>query len=218
MKYAELINVLSSVVCLVLGTFIGYVLDIRKNYKKKHTDYNMTIFDIYRDTSAEIIKELTPLVSLSLRPRGFTAEQLNEWRKMISELYFKYYTYLPQTVLNEINCLHSCIQSGGKNLYCIKNENEIKICTKQDAIDLFDDTALVGSQRKRIKKVIDEYSIERLSESLKINLQARRVIRIVAAIFEDKTINDWETILKKETLLQVRSKSSNSGDSSMPIL
>lgn len=206
MKYVELINVLSPVVCLVLGAFIGYVLDIRKNYKKKHSDYNMTIFDIYRDASAEIIEELTPLVSLSLKPRGFTVEQLDEWRKKISELYFKHYTYLPQVVLNEMNCLHSCIQSGGKDLYCIKNENEIKICTEEDAVDLFDDTALVGSERKRIKELIEVYSIERLSESLKINLQARRVIRMVAAIFEDKSINDWDTILKKETLLQVRSK------------
>lgn len=206
MKYVELINVLSPVVCLVLGAVLAYVLDVRKNYKKKHSDYNMTIFDIYRDASAEIIEELTPLVSLSLKPRGFTAEQLDEWRKKISELYFKHYTYLPQVVLNEMNCLHSCIQSGGKDLYCIKNENEIKICTEEDAVDLFDDTALVGSERKRIKELIEMYSIERLSESLKINLQARRVIRMVAAIFEDKSINDWDTILKKETLLQVRSK------------
>lgn len=206
MKYVELINVLSPVACLVLGAFIGYVLDIRKNYKKKHADYNMTIFDIYKDVSAEIIEELTPLVSLSLRPRGFTAEQLDEWRKKISELYFKHYTYLPQVVLNEMNCLHSCIQSGGKDLYCIKNGNEISICTKDEAIDLFDDTALVGSERERIKDLIDKYTIGRFSESLKINLQARRVVRMVAAIFEDKTINDWDTILKKETLLQVRSK------------
>jgi len=206
MKYVELINVLSPVVCLVLGAFIGYVLDIRKNHKKKHADYNMIIFDIYKSASAEIIETITPLASLSLKPRGFTIEQLEEWRKKISELYFKHYTYLPQIVLNEMNCLHSCIQTGGKDLYCIKNENEIKICTKEDVVDLFDDTALVGGERERIGKLIDEYSIDRLSESLKINLQARRVIRIVSAIFEDKTINDWNTILKKETLLQVRSK------------
>lgn len=206
MKYVELINVLSPVVCLVLGAFIGYVLDIRKNHKKKHADYNMIIFDIYKSASAEIIETITPLASLSLKPRGFTIEQLEEWRKKISELYFKHYTYLPQIVLNEMNCLHSCIQTGGKDLYCIKNENEIKICTKEDVVDLFDDTALVGGERERIGKLIDEYSIDRFSESLKINLQARRVIRIVSAIFEDKTINDWNTILKKETLLQVRSK------------
>ena len=206
MKYVELINVLSPVVCLVLGAFIGYVLDIRKNHKKKHADYNMIIFDIYKSASAEIIETITPLASLSLKPRGFTIEQLEEWRKKISELYFKHYTYLPQIVLNEMNCLHSCIQTGGKDLYCIKNENEIKICTKEDVVDLFDDTALVGGERERIGKLIDEYSVDRLSESLKINLQARRVIRIVSAIFEDKTINDWNTILKKETLLQVRSK------------
>ena len=206
MGRVEIVNVFLSLVYLVLGAALGYVVDIRKNYKKKHSDYNLTIFEIYRGASAEIIEELIPLVSLSLKPRGFTTEQLKEWCKKISELYFKHYTYLPQIVLNEMNCLHSCIQSGGKDLYCIKNGNEISICTKEDAMGVFDDTALVGSERKRIKRMIDEYSIERLSESLKINLQARRVIRKIAEIFEEKTINDWEAILKKETLLQVRSR------------
>lgn len=202
----ELINFVSPVIYLIFGAIIGYVLDIRKNYKKKHTDYNMTIFDIYREVSAEIIEILTHLVSLSLKPHGFTPSQLEEWRKRISDLYFKHYIYLPQSVLLEINCLHSCLQSGGKNLYCIKNKNEIKICTKEDILDIFDDTALVDGQRGKIIKMIDAYPINIFSESLKINLQARRVIRIMAEIFEDKAINDWETILKKETLHQIRSK------------
>lgn len=205
MEYLELIDVFIPLVCVVLGAFIGYAVDVRKNDRKKYTDYNMIIFGIYKDISKEIIEALTPLTSLSLRYRGITAEQLEEWRKKVSDLYFKHYTYLPQYVLNEMNCLHSCIQSGGKNLYCVKNANEIRRCTEEDAIDLFDDTVLVNHGRERIMDMMDKYSIKNLSESLKLNLQARRVIRIIAAIFEDKKVNDWDSILKKETLLQARS-------------
>ena len=191
---------------VVLGAIIGYVIDVRKNTIKNNTDYNMAIFRIYKDISAEIIEAIEPLASLSLRQHGITREQLEEWRRKISYLYFKHYTYLPQTVLNELNCLHSCIQGGGVNLYCVKNKNEIKRCNVQEAIMMFEDTALVGGERARIEKLISNYSIEQFGSSLKINLQARRVIRIIAAIFEDRTINQWEAILKKETLLQVRSK------------
>lgn len=208
MEYLEIIQVLTPLFCLVLGAFIGYVTDIHKNNKKKNLDYNMAIFEMYSDISAEIIEAITPLTSLSLKQRGFTSEQLEGWRKKISNLYFKYYTYLPQSVLNELNCLHSCLQTGGDKLYCIKNNNEIKPCNNQDAVDLFEDTALVGGEREKIQGLIIDYSIDKFSESLKINLQARRVIRIIAAIFENRTINQWNTILKKETLLQVRSKKS----------
>ena len=206
MKYIELIKALSPLIGVILGAFIGYALDICKNNKKRNADYNMAIIDMYKEISSEIIETISPLASLSLRHRSFTSEQLDEWRKKISELYFKHYTYLPQSVLNEMNCLHSCIQTGGKKLYCVKNGNEIKPCEKEDVVDLFDDTALVGGERERIKDLVETYSVDRLSESLKINLQARRVIRVVAAIFENSTINEWNTMLKKETLLQMRSR------------
>ena len=49
---------------------------------------------------------------------------------------------------------------------------------------------------------INNYSLDQCRISLKINLQARRLIRIMAKIFEDKTIDSWSTILKKETISQ----------------
>lgn len=204
MDFMELIDYLSPVACLLLGAVIGYIVDVRKNYKKKYIDYNMTIFEEYKKTSTEIIETIIPLTSLSLRHRGFDPEQLEEMRKKISDLYFKYYTYLPQVVLNEINCLHSCVQSGGKNLYVVKNDVEIKICAEEDAESLLESTALISNEE--IIRLIKIYPISRFSESLKINLQARRVIHTVAAIFRDKTINDWDTILRKETLIQIYSK------------
>lgn len=99
-----------------------------------------------------------------------------------------------------MNCLHSCLQSGGRRIFCIKDK-KILDCEKNDAKELFRDTAIVG-EKKEIKEVIESHSLEELSESLKINIQARRVIRVVAAIFEGRTIEQWNTILKKETLLQ----------------
>ena len=61
---------------MVLGAFIGYAVDVRKNDRKKHADYNMIIFETYKDISKEIIEALAPLTSLSLRYRGLTPEEL----------------------------------------------------------------------------------------------------------------------------------------------
>lgn len=202
MDYSVILASMTSAVGVLVGIVLGHIFDIRKADKKHNTEYNISVYSEYKKVSAEIIEAITPLTSLSLRPRGFSSEQLLTWRKNISELYFKYYTYLPQVVLNEINCLHSCLQSEGRKIFCIKDGNKITVCEKSDAIELFEDTALVGGERDRIVEMIESRSLEELSESLKINLQARRVIRVVAAIFEDRTIEQWNTILKKETLLQ----------------
>lgn len=202
MDYSVILASVTSAVGVLIGIVLGYIFDIRKADKRHNTEYNIFVYNEYKKVSAEIIEAITPLTSLSLRPRGFSSEQLLTWRKNISELYFKHYTYLPQIVLNEINCLHSCLQSEGRKIFCIKDGNKIMECEKSDAIALFEDTALVGGERDRIVNMIGSRSLEELSESLKINLQARRVIRVVAAIFEGRTIEQWKTILKKETLLQ----------------
>ena len=189
-----------NVVILLIGIILGHIFDIRKANKRENFEYNLSIYNEYKRVSAEIIEAVTPLTSLGLKPRGLSSEQLSVWSKNISELYFKYYTYLPQIVLNEMNCLHSCLQSGGRRIFCIKDK-KILDCEKNDAKELFRDTAIVG-EKKEIKDVIESHSLKELSESLKINIQARRVIRVVAAIFEGRTIEQWNTILKKETLLQ----------------
>lgn len=200
MDYSVILASVTSVVGVLIGIILGHIFDIRKANKRENFEYNLSIYNEYKRVSAEIIEAVTPLTSLGLKPRGLSSEQLSVWSKNISELYFKYYTYLPQIVLNEMNCLHSCLQSGGRRIFCIKDK-KILDCEKNDAKELFRDTAIVG-EKKEIKDVIESHSLEELSESLKINIQARRVIRVVAAIFEGRTIEQWNTILKKETLLQ----------------
>lgn len=200
MDYSVILASVTSVVGVLIGIILGHIFDIRKANKRENFEYNLSIYNEYKRVSAEIIEAVTPLTSLGLKPRGLSSEQLSVWSKNISELYFKYYTYLPQIVLNEMNCLHSCLQSRGRRIFCIK-DNKILDCEKNDAKELFRDTAIVG-EKKEIKDVIESHSLEELSESLKINIQARRVIRVVAAIFEGRTIEQWNTILKKETLLQ----------------
>lgn len=200
MDYSVILASVTSVVGVLIGIILGHIFDIRKANKRENFEYNLSIYNEYKRVSAEIIEAVTPLTSLGLKPRGLSSEQLSVSSKNISELYFKYYTYLPQIVLNEMNCLHSCLQSRGRRIFCIKDK-KILDCEKNDAKELFRDTAIVG-EKKEIKDVIESHSLEELSESLKINIQARRVIRVVAAIFEGRTIEQWNTILKKETLLQ----------------
>lgn len=203
MNDTVIVTSLTSLFSILLGAILGYYFDYRKNSKNKNSDYCMTIYHAYKSVSMEIIESIMPLTSLSLKPRSLDAESLEIIRKNISDLYFKHYIYLPQIVLNEINCLHSCLLTGGRVLFCIKGMDKVEICSSEDVKKMFYDTALVSLGEKKITNCIDKYSVDKWSESLKINLQARRVIRVLAEIFEDKQVEDWNSILKKETLLQV---------------
>lgn len=113
---------------------------------------------------------------------------------------------MPQIVLNEINCLHSCLLTEGKTLFCIKEETRIEICSEDDVKTLFNDTALVNlgfeknGNKRDIETYIKKYPLNNWNESLKINLQARRTIRVLSDFFEGCKVEDWSSILKKETL------------------
>lgn len=207
MDYSVIVASLTSAAGVLLGIVLGHIFDIKKSDKKHSIEFNISIYNEYKKVSAEIISTLTPMTSLSLKQRGISQTQMSDWCKAISTLYFKYYTYLPQIVLNEINCLHSCLQTEGRKLFYVKDGNIIIECGKKEAMEIFEDTALVGGERERIAKIVESSSLEDLSESLKINLQARRVIRVTAAIFENRGIEQWDKILKKETLLQTSFKS-----------
>lgn len=204
--FVALIGAFSALLGTIIGAVLSYYFNVRKMYKNKNADYCMRIFGIYNSAATEIISLLSPMVSLSLHTKTISIEQICEWKKSLSDIYFKYYIYLPQDVLNEINCLHSCLQTNGKRIFYVQNKYNIKPCGKSEAIALFEDTALVGGEKDKIENIIKKYSIEQCKTSLKINLQARRVIRILAQNFEDKTIDSWDAILKKETILQVKSK------------
>lgn len=199
-----LIGVFSALLGTILGACLSYYFNVRKMYKNKNADYCMNIFEIYNRAASEIIQLLTPMVSLSLRTKYISCKQMEEWKKELSDIYFKYYIYLPQDVLNEINCLHSCLQTNGKKIFYVEDKYRIKPCGKNEVINLFEDTALIGGERERIINIVNVYSAERFKVSLKINLQARRVIRIIAKNFEDKTIDSWSAFLKKETIYQTR--------------
>jgi len=94
------------------------------------------------------------------------------------------------------------LQTNGKKIFYVKNKFTIRPCGKDEAMAIFEDTALVDGEKDRITRIINNYSLDQCRISLKINLQARRLIRIMAKIFEDKTIDFWSTILKKETISQ----------------
>lgn len=81
-----------------------------------------------------------------------------------------------------MNCLHLCLKSGGKKIYCVKKNNKILGCDKNDVIEIFGDTVHVGGEREKFEKIIDKYSLEDLKDSFKINLQARRVILVAESL------------------------------------
>lgn len=189
---------------LIIGGIIGYFTSLILERRKNIMDFNIKIFDLYNQISQEIIEVLVEMTTLSLKPNSHTINDIENWKSRISHLYFKYYNYLPQRVLNEMNCLHSCLTTKGQSIYIIDSNNEhriIKTSDKKEILVFFDDATLV-SHDGRITRLINEYGIDKIPNNMKINFQARRVIRRIDDYWGHKQLYKWTNKLKKHTIFE----------------
>ncbi len=207
----ELINTLIGGL-IAIGTLgVAYLFDVcKEKYKfkyKANTEFNITVFDIYKRATDEITEALLPMVHLGLVHRHISKEEMIQWQKIISNLYYKFNAYLPQDVLNEMSCLYKCLDTQGKQLYCIRDFNIVEVCTQDTAIEKFQDTALVGKKEYVYGDKHKKHNLTKLSSCHIINIQARSVIKSVGEILANKELKDWGQILKKTTVLQKQKRS-----------
>lgn len=68
---------------------------------------------------------------------------------------FRNYLALPQTVLEEINCMHACLQTKGKKIFIVDRSKPIPLIRpcegEQEVLEFFHGTTIF-----RIKKICNE--------------------------------------------------------------
>lgn len=142
-----------------------------------------------------------------MKGKGYTIEELNKIKNEISQLYFKYYPFLPHDILLELNCMHSCLQSDGKRMYMIvrnKKYNTISQCkTTKEIQDLCRDATLIDEGLDKLERIIDN---GKLPVYLQLNFQARMVIRRIDVFFGNKKMFRWNKYLKKKTVYALNLK------------
>ncbi len=188
---------------LVVGTCFGFFLDIQKEKRAQ----NIRWHDMYLNFSREITAVLNPLLSLSLKGKSYTTEEFNKIKNEISQLYFKYYPFLPHDILLELNCMHSCLQSDGKRMYMIVGNRKYKTIsqckTTKEIKDLCRDATLINEGLDKLERIIDN---GKLPVYLQLNFQARMVIRRIDVFFGNKKMFKWNKYLKKKTVYALNLK------------
>ncbi|MCH5177542.1 MAG: hypothetical protein J1F25_05925 [Prevotellaceae bacterium] len=102
-----------SIVSILLGMFLQWML----HQHKTRISYNIKLHEQYSVKSEEIINVIIKFVSLSFRHTGYTQEDIDTCKQQISDLYFKYYNYLPMEVLIAINCFHKTLATQGRFMF-----------------------------------------------------------------------------------------------------
>lgn len=191
------IEICIALISIVLGGLIGYFFDVKKEKRAQNIKWH----EIYTNFSQEIAIVLAPFLNLSLRPKIHTIEELNKIKKEISCLYYRYYPFLPHDILLELNCMHSCLQSEGKVMYRVVGKSEHKTMSRcknpKDIINFCHDATLIDVGLHKLDNIIQNGE---MPVHLRLNFQARMVIRKIDVFFSNEKMFKWTKHLKKKTV------------------
>lgn len=190
-----LTEIIIGVTGLVTGSALGYCV-FRLQQKN---NYSAELFNEYKLKTQELAVILEDLLTLSMLPRHYSTEYCRNVDKELSKYFFKYYLDIPQEVLEEINCLHACLQCRGKYLFMVDKTGGIPVLrprrTTKELNDLFNDVALIMTWNLDGQK--------KIPRSIVLRCQARHVITVMHNCWKYKEIHKWPKKLPKRTVLQL---------------
>ena len=190
----------------IVGYFIGYIVA----RKKGKDDLSVTLFQEYRNVAGELESILQDLLSLSFLPKHYSESQLKIIADNISAFYFKNYMILPQAVLEEMQCLYTCLHYNGKRMYMVGwdefgNKVQKEIIRPKQFEYLLKDTSIMMRTSERAIRILYKSHPEKLKESY-LNFQARHVMTIMHDCWNIKRIYSWKKDLSKDTIAQKERK------------
>ena len=120
----------------------------------------------------DIVETILPLTDISIRgSRSVSIDIESQIMNKLSDLFYKYYNYLPEGVLMSMMCLHTCLKGNCKNPYLyIKGKGCLIVTpckTRKDILLLLKRTSIENYMKKRR----DEYFLYRFKKSYKYAIE-----------------------------------------------
>lgn len=196
-------NYLIKLTYILTGAILGSggVMGLFFYMRKRKINFSEALFMEYKNTAQELAEVLKDVLPLSLNPQNYTEEQCDKIDNELANWFFKNYLVLPQSVLEEINCLHACLRDKKGGLYMIDRTHKHPILrqrkTETEITSLLGDVAIVRKKRS-LSDIYRQY--HKLPRYIYIKCQARHVITVLDREWNLKDMHIWSVRRKKQTL------------------
>ena len=162
----------SMIISITFSSIIAWSISILIFRRKATSEYNYKLFNLYHKMCQDIVETILPLTDISIRgSRSVSIDIESQIMNKLSDLFYKYYNYLPEGVLMSMMCLHTCLKGNCKNPYLyIKGKRCLIVTpckTRKDILLLLKRTSI----ENYIKKRRDEYFLYRFKKSYKYAIE-----------------------------------------------
>ena len=162
----------SMIISIAFSSIIAWGISILIFRRKATSEYNYELFNLDHKMCQDIVDTILPLTDISMRgSRSVSIDIESQVTNKLSDLFYKYYNYLPEGVLMSMMCLHTCLKGNCKNPYLyIKGKGCLIVTpckTRKDILLLLKRTSI----ENYIKKRRDEYFLYRFKKSYKYAIE-----------------------------------------------
>lgn len=198
----DLIKIIGSIVSGLIGYILGYIISRRKD----KDDFSIALFQEYRTVANELETILKDLLSLSFVSSNYSDSQLNKIAEELSAFYFKNYLILPQTVLEEIQCLYTCLHHKGRRMFKTGKDELGNIVQRQLTKEeeqkylMKDSSIMLRADEDVLRRFYKKYP-DRLPDTF-LKFQARHLLTVMHDCWNIKNIHEWKKRLSKDTIAQ----------------
>lgn len=203
----EIIVAIISLVGALVGSTLGCALGYFFSKKQSKDEFNANLFSKYENIAEELAMILEEALPLSLYPKAFSREQCKKIDADLAKFFFKYYLILPPEVLEEINCMHACLQDKNHHLYMIDHKEALPTLrlrhSKNEIVQILDDVALV-KRKKKLSEIFSDYN--KVPSYIFIKCQARHIIVVLQRCWKIKELHNWQNHLPKTTLAERKNR------------
>lgn len=108
----------SMIISIAFSSIIALGISMLIFKRKATSEYNYRLFNLYHEMCQDIVDTILPLTDISIRSsRSVSIDIEKQITNKLSDLFYKYYNYLPEGVLMSMMCLHTCLKGNCKNPY-----------------------------------------------------------------------------------------------------
>lgn len=189
-EFISLIPLISVFLVAVLSLVSNFLI-IRYNQRQNISNKIIEQYFKIREDICQKVSRLANLKTLS----ELGENELKEINDEISQLYFKYYDFLPKEVIYELMCLHTNLTDKGNNLYTIDGKG-LMIIEGEKLEAFLESVSLINNSKYFIcYKLNSEDNLIRKATA--INLQARKVLITMNTFFSLENLLKWTKYLRK---------------------
>lgn len=194
------ITAITTIAGIIIGAVIGYYY-----FRRQERDvFNRELYTKYQELSKELAVILQDFLPLTLRYIHLDENICMKVDQDLSAFFFKNYLTLPMSVLEEICCMHVCLQSKGSKIYIVDKSKSIPLIRpceeEQEVLEFFRGITIFRTRKNWAKTYI---TYKRVPKYITLRCQARHLIATMQDCWQYTDMHSWKEQMQKKTLAKL---------------